>query len=176
MKRWLIVLMVAFFALSLVGAALAAGPKVPKILCYSFENGSEMSLLYLKSTGVIKTATGATKIYSVSGTHFNAGNTRSFPVSGSAYVVTTAGVSSLHFTYTGMQSIGIPNYDEFHAQGRIHDLTDLTVGRVDFGYMNLATGTSTKTGADFGVNFTLINPLTVTIPFSLGDADQMKAQ
>jgi hypothetical protein len=176
MKRWLIVLMVAVFSLCLVGAALAAGFKVPRTLCYSFDGGTEQSLLYIKSAGVIKTATGAIKYYTITGTHFNTGATKSFPVTGSAYVLTMAGVSSLHFTYTGLQSIGVTTYDEFHAEGRIPDLTNLTTGRVDFGYVDLSTGASTKVGASFAVNFTLINPLTVIIPLSLGDVDQMKAQ
>jgi hypothetical protein len=171
MKRWLIVLMVAVCSLSLASAALAAGPKVPKTLCFSFNIGAQLSLLYIKSTGVIKTATGATKIYSVSGMQLNNANALSFPVTGSAYVVTNGGGSTLHLTYTGMQSIYVAPYAEFHAEA-IVDLADLSTGMVSWGYLNLANAAIVDHGIVY--SWTLVDPLTITIPHSIESAGAAK--
>jgi hypothetical protein len=177
MKRWLMVLMATVLSLCLVGSALAAG--VPKTLCYSLSSDTELSMLLIKSAGSIKTATGTIKYYSISGTHFNhKGNNAaniivSFPVTGSGYLLTVAGKSSFHFTYTGMNSFHVGPYDGFHAEGLVPDLTDLSKGQVCYGYFDY--GSNFATEAHYSV-YSLHDPTTVAFPFSIQDPGQEKPE
>jgi hypothetical protein len=169
MKRWLIVLMAVVLSLCLVGSALAKG--VPKTLSYSFNVGAEQSLLLIKSVGTIKTAGGTIKYYSISGTHFNhkgsGGNLISFPVTGSGYLLGTL----FHFTYTGMNSAHIGPYYGFHAEGQISDVSDLATGFVYWGYHNYTLSDANEIGVSY---YTLVDPTTVTLPYSIQDPGQEK--
>jgi hypothetical protein len=171
MKRWLMVLMAAVLSLCVVGSALAAG--VPKTLCYSFNGGAEQSLLLIKSAGSIKTAGGTIKYYSISGTHFNhkgsGGTLRSFPVTGSGYLLGTL----FHFTYTGMNSLSVAPYYGFHTEGRISNVSDLTIGDVSWGYYDYNLSAANERGSSL---YTLIDPTTVTLPYSIQDPGQEKQQ
>jgi hypothetical protein len=175
MKRWLIVLMAAVLSLCLVGSALAKG--VPKTLCYSLNLGAEQSMLLIKSVGTIKTAIGTIKYYSISGTHFNLRGTNppnslvSFPVTGSGYSFTMAGVSTFHFTYTGMNSFNVAPYYGFHAEGRVPDLTNLSNGQVYWGYFDYGSSVLPEHHFDL---YTLVNPTTMIIPQSIQDPGQEK--
>jgi hypothetical protein len=163
MRRWLIILMVAVFAFCLTGAALAAGPKVPKVLCYSLNAGDEMALLTIKKAASAKTAGGTITYYSISGTHFNhqggGGSLVSFPVVGSGYVLGT----TFHFTYTAMNSFSVSPYSGFHAEGKVYDLADLTNGYVFWGYYDYSAATHSADGS----SYTLVDPLTITLPNSI---------
>jgi hypothetical protein len=98
MKRLFIGLMVLALALSLTSAALAAGPKVPKNLCFIWDTYSFVTeSLLVKSMGTIKTADGPVKAYSLTGWH-GTGLGEECAITGSGYV----GADGLfHFTYTG---------------------------------------------------------------------------
>ena len=175
MKRCLMVLMAAVLSLCLVGSALAKG--VPKTLCYSLNGDDEQSMLLIKSVGTIKTATGTIKYYNISGTHFNhrginpPNSLVSFPVTGSGYLLTMAGVSTFHFTYTAMNSFNVAPYLGFHAEGRIPDLTDLSTGEVYWGYFDYGAGVLPEHHYSA---YTLVNPTTMIIPQSIQNPGQEK--
>ncbi len=132
-------------------------------------------MLLIKSAGTIKTAGGTIKYYSISGTHFNQKGPGSlliiFPVTGSGYLLTLAGKSSFHFTYTGMNSIHTGPYYGFHAEGLVFDLTDLSAGEIYYGYFDYSSTAATEVHGSF---YTLINPTTVTLPYSIQDPGPMK--
>jgi hypothetical protein len=96
MKRLLIGLMVLVLALSLTGAALAAGP--PKSVCLNMVGFEDTLHLLLKPAGVAKASNGNVKMYSITGNqHFGA--IYSFPVSGTAYV--SPGTTIVQASITG---------------------------------------------------------------------------
>jgi hypothetical protein len=169
MKRWLMVLMAVVLSLCLVGPALAVG--VPKTLCYSFSGGSELSMLLIKSTGNIKTGGGTIKYYSISGTHFNHRGSGSalvsFPVTGSGYLLGTV----FHFTYTGMDSFHVSPYYGFIAEGRVLDVNTLSNGDLYYGYFDY--GGSAATEEHYSA-YTLVNPTTLSLPYSIQDPGQEK--
>ena len=95
MKRVLIGLMVLIVALSVAGAALAAGPKVPKNLCLDMQ-GSPISLV-VKIQGSLKTTTVPVKMYSLNGA-WRPGTSGETAVSGTGFVGTDG---LFHFSFGG---------------------------------------------------------------------------
>jgi hypothetical protein len=123
-----------------------------------------MSLLYIKSAGVLKTAGGTVKVYSISGVHFNhkddGGGLMTFAVTGSGYALGTA----FRFTYTAMNSFGVTPFYGFHAEGYIENIANLASGGVSWGYADYADLVAKEYGAD---DYTLVDPLTITIPYAI---------
>jgi hypothetical protein len=96
MKRAILVLMV--LTLALTGPAVAAEPKVPKLVCFQYNAGwalNDVVHLTFKLMGTATTSAGKVKMYAVNGEHhWDAG---SFPVTGTAHL----NGSVLHWNATG---------------------------------------------------------------------------
>jgi hypothetical protein len=88
---------VTMFALVLfASSAMAAGPKVPKSLCFTYSSGYSQNLV-LKSIGTVSTSGGKVKMYTVIGNSFSGYDS---PIHGSGYVV--PGTTTFHATLNRM--------------------------------------------------------------------------
>ena len=157
MKRVLIGLMVLIVALSLTGAALAAGPKVPKNLCLEVL-GSPISLV-VKNQGSLKTITGPARMYGINGTWLP-GFTDETAVSGTGFVGTDG---LFHFSFGGT-ALNI-NTNVLVVTGTL-DLT-LGTGTLSFAYMvNTAPAANVTSGNMNTFPFTVVACNTVVAPIS----------
>jgi hypothetical protein len=94
MRRAIIISMI--LVLALVGAALAAGPKVPKAVCLSIASGNAILSMAIKMSGTVKKASGPVKFYSING-ELNVVGFVSTPVVGTGHLNGT----KFHFSASG---------------------------------------------------------------------------
>jgi hypothetical protein len=159
MKRVLIGLMVLIVALSLAGAALAAGPKVPKSLCLDFL-GSPISLI-VKNQGSLKTTTVGVKMYSINGVWLP-GTTSEVAVAGTGFVGTDG---LFHFSFGGTFRGTATIYYVLGVTGQLN-LT-LGTGTLDFAYMkNTGSNDNVVTSNRLEVPCTVVDCTTVVAPLS----------
>ena len=145
MKRLLLgigILVLVVFASSV----MAAGPKVPKNLCFDFDTYGDYALLLLKTQGNITTSSGKLKVYSITG---HTANMTPFPVQGSAYVVPPGTI--LHATYNGQFGSSTQNPASYEL---FFDLATNT-GTIYYHYeakdsASAITGSDTVTALDCG--------------------------
>jgi hypothetical protein len=163
MKRVFIGLMVLALALSLTSAALAAGPKVPKNLCFIWDTYSFVTeSLLVKSMGTIKTADGPVKAYNLTGWH-GTGLSEECAITGSGYV----GADGLfHFTYTGTAVVGTTTYN-LVVEAALDTVTG--TGPLTFTWMkNIATGTDVLTSNLVQETITVIGCDSAPAPLAAG--------
>jgi hypothetical protein len=96
MKKLVIGITIVTFVI-ISSTAMAATPKVPKNLCYTYSGGYYHHQLLLKSMGTIQTSDGKVKMYTVIGNSWPGLNC---PIHGTGYV--TPGTTTFHATFNTM--------------------------------------------------------------------------
>ncbi len=130
--RKLLIGITILISVIIASSAMAAAPKVPKNLCFTYSGDNYMELAF-KSTATILTSSGKVKMYTVMGNN-NAGY--DCPVHGSGYVA--PGTTTFHATYNRMGgdiSYNVTAYELFYnleaETGTLYRRYDRNDGSID---------------------------------------------
>jgi len=126
--------------------AMAAAPKVPKNLCYTYSTGYYHHQLLLKPMGTVPTSNGNVKMYTIIGNDFSGGDN---PIHGTGYVepgttIFHATLNWLGFTTTYLVASYELLYNLESKTGNLYYRYDRGNGTIDT-YTDTATTVDCKT-------------------------------
>jgi hypothetical protein len=159
MRRAIILGMI--LVLALAGAALAAGPKVPKAVCLQIAGPSGFILsMIIKTSGTVKKASGPVKFYSING-EFNNVGVVSTPVVGTGHL----NGNIFHFSASGTGFYS--GSSVVYCMEAEWDLTNTAAQTIHFRVLRDAVNSSFD-------NTFVVQPCDVdTIPYNATDKDPL---